>query len=292
MSIWKTSTPSKNILKIKIFFALLFFLKFCITFFFALSSAVLEWGEDDVWSATLNLPPGSYEFKFVVAAPDSSIWEGGANRTVDVPSPSTTGGGTYLMGCSWGNPESSLEPAGPEGVPTDSEDEAEISPEDAEGNISGADDDDSGTLSTEVGKMTIGKMTVESSTDGDASSEDGSVVQVGKMTFDNVQVRDDLVDTGIGAEEGFNDAEAMIPGEVVAEMASSDDDDLESPLQKVFTEFLKVSAYDNCFISPICRCLLFTIRIIDFGMTCLRNGFNFDYSSLFLFLSFLFRALG
>lgn len=200
---------------------------------------VLEWGEDDVWSATLNLPPGSYEFKFVVAAADSAIWEGGPNRTVAVPSPSTTGGGSYILGCSWGNPEYSLEAAGPEGVPTDSEDEAEILPEDAEGTVSGADDDDAGTVSSEVGKMTIGKMTVEGSRSSDSDADEGSVLQVGKMTIDNVKVRNDLIDTGIGAEEGFDAAEAMIPGEVTAVMASGDADDLESPFQKAFTGFLK-----------------------------------------------------
>ena len=173
-----------------------------------------------------------------------------------MPSPSTTAGGSYIFGASWSNPEAALEPAGPEGVATDSEDEAVISAEDAQGFVNGVDDEDRGTLKSEVGKMTIGKMTVEGGeeitevgkmtvqggTEGDASSStaaaDVDVLQVGKMTIENVEVRNDLVDTGIGAEEGFQAAEAMTPD--VAALASSDDDDLGNPIQQAFSGFLKV----------------------------------------------------
>jgi Starch binding domain len=50
---------------------------------------VLEWSEGDNWAITVGLPPGSFDFKFVVARADGSVaeWEPGSNRSVEVRRP-------------------------------------------------------------------------------------------------------------------------------------------------------------------------------------------------------------
>ena len=44
----------------------------------------MRWGEGDNWSLDLDMPGGSYDFKFVVqsdiTAAEASEWEAGANR--------------------------------------------------------------------------------------------------------------------------------------------------------------------------------------------------------------------
>jgi hypothetical protein len=232
----------------------------------------MEWQDGDIWSTTLPLSPGHHEFKLVIAAADasSSIWEGGENRTVTVPSPATTGGSSYIAECHWGNPETSIKPGGPEGVATyDDEDESDGDVAAGSGQttvgkmtIEGGEvvDDDE---EKEIGKMTIGKMTVEGGESGTAAGTAGvdgspSVREVGKMTIGKmtieessgtttvgkmtmeggVSVRNDLIDTGIGAEEGFSAAEAMTP-EVAMAMASGDEDQLESPFAKAISGILQ-----------------------------------------------------
>ncbi|KAL4521685.1 hypothetical protein Ndes2437B_g07750 [Nannochloris sp. 'desiccata'] len=233
----------------------------------------MEWEDGDIWSTTLPLPAGHHEFKLVVAAADasSSIWEGGNNRSVTVPSPATTGGSSYVAECHWGNPETIMRPGGPEGVATydDGDDENIIDSDDkaASSSASGirqtigkmtvegaasVDDDEE----KEIGKMTIGKMTVDGGTAGrDAPSNEVGKITIGKMTVEQdpkdsmtvvgkmtieggVSVINDLVDSGIGAEEGSSAAAAMTP-ETAFAMASGDEDQLESPFAKAISGVLK-----------------------------------------------------
>lgn len=61
----------------------------------------MAWGPGDAWELTLELPEGRHEFKVAVAAPEDacySDWEGGENRSVQVPAR-----GAYTMECEWGN---------------------------------------------------------------------------------------------------------------------------------------------------------------------------------------------
>jgi hypothetical protein len=97
----------------------------------------------------------------------------------------------------------------------------------------GVDDDEE----KEIGKMTIGKMTIEGSPAQDTTPS--ATTTVGKMTMEGgVLVRDDLIDTGLGAEEGFGAAEAMTP-EIAMAMASGDEDQLESPFAKAIDGILQ-----------------------------------------------------
>jgi hypothetical protein len=228
----------------------------------------MEWQDGDIWSATLPLSPGLHEFKLVVAAADSSssIWEGGNNRTVTVPSPATTGGSSYIAECHWNNPETVMRPGGPEGVSTyddgDDKDTTTSNDETVSGTgsqtvgkmtIENADDDDD--EEKEVGKMTIGKMTVEGGGEESTSEvevgkmtigkmtvegqDTSTTTTVGKMTMDGgVVVKDDLIDSGIGAEEGKSAAAAMTPDTALA-MASGDEDSLESPFAKAISGLLQ-----------------------------------------------------
>ena len=49
----------------------------------------MDWSEGDNWSLQLELVPGAYDFKCIVARTDGSIaaWEPGTNRHIDVPPP-------------------------------------------------------------------------------------------------------------------------------------------------------------------------------------------------------------
>ncbi len=50
------------------------------------TGAAMEWSEGDNWALQLDLAPGAYDFKCIVARPDGSIaaWEPGSNRHIDV----------------------------------------------------------------------------------------------------------------------------------------------------------------------------------------------------------------
>ncbi|KAF8055666.1 rca [Scenedesmus sp. PABB004] len=52
------------------------------------AAPALTWGEGDVWTATLELPAGEHEFKYVVVRQDGRLeWEPGENRRIHVPLP-------------------------------------------------------------------------------------------------------------------------------------------------------------------------------------------------------------
>lgn len=205
----------------------------------------MEWQDGDIWSTTLPLPAGHHEFKLVIATADASIWEGGNNRSVTVPSPASTGGSSYVAKCHWGDPETIMKPGGPEGVAT-YDDGDMLENEAASFSAAGTSSQSVGKMTIEgsssvdddeekeIGKMTIGKMTVEQD-----DPKDDSITVVGKMTMDGgVSVINDLVDTGIGAEEGSSAAAAMTPERALA-MASGDEDQLESPFAEAITGVLE-----------------------------------------------------
>eukprot|EP00879_Flechtneria_rotunda_P023479 GHRR01024836.1.p1 GENE.GHRR01024836.1~~GHRR01024836.1.p1 ORF type:complete len:450 (+),score=164.92 GHRR01024836.1:256-1605(+) len=56
------------------------------------AAPALTWGDGDVWTATLELPPGTHEFKCVALKPDQPlVWEPGNNRRVAVSRPPAPG---------------------------------------------------------------------------------------------------------------------------------------------------------------------------------------------------------
>jgi hypothetical protein len=68
-------------------------------------SPCMEWKEGDGWSTkVLQLSPGSYEFKFVIAsgANDSILWEQGPNKVVTVEArPSNSRSSQVTVECEW-----------------------------------------------------------------------------------------------------------------------------------------------------------------------------------------------
>ena len=46
----------------------------------------MDWSEGDNWTLQLDLAPGAYDFKCVVARPDGTIaaWEPGTDRHIEV----------------------------------------------------------------------------------------------------------------------------------------------------------------------------------------------------------------
>jgi len=98
-----------------------------------IDGAAMEWTDGNVWSVTLDLPSGrDFEFKIAVVSENglSSIWEGGPNRIITIPSAGKIcEGAGFLVDCQWGNPSStSLAPEGPESVPTDSDGDGRARP--------------------------------------------------------------------------------------------------------------------------------------------------------------------
>ena len=186
----------------------------------------MEWSEGDIWATTVDLPAGDYEFKLVVAAPDNSIWEDGPNRILSLSSSTGSSSSSYLMACDWGSPESAtLQVTSPEASTPAAAGEEESVVEVGKLTIDGAIAAAEGMLATAVGKMTIEGGEEENNNTSD-------VVEIGKMT---VPVGSDK-DLGVGAEEGLQAAEAMLP-DVAAVV---EEEDLGTAISKMMSGFLKV----------------------------------------------------
>jgi hypothetical protein len=72
----------------------------------------MEWGEGDQWTLTLDLPPGTHHFKLAVTrGGQPADWEGGANRSLEVPAAGAGPGTALLATCEWGSTHVALEAA-------------------------------------------------------------------------------------------------------------------------------------------------------------------------------------
>lgn len=154
----------------------------------------MAWTDGDVWTLTLGVPPGDYEFKIAVTGEGRSVtWEDGPNRAITVPSVdgSADGAGGYMVSCEWGNPGSTaLQSRGPDSVPTESDEEAPFPAEDVSGEVTGVSTNDEGSMppAAKEAPKEVGKMTVEGvpgAGEGADATEGHGAQEVGKMTVDS-----------------------------------------------------------------------------------------------------------
>ncbi|KAK9835486.1 hypothetical protein WJX74_001225 [Apatococcus lobatus] len=70
------------------------------------AAPAMEWSEGDNWTLQLDLAPGAYDFKCVVARPDGSIaaWEPGSDRHIELEA----GGAAVEVVCPWSNTSATL----------------------------------------------------------------------------------------------------------------------------------------------------------------------------------------
>mmetsp|Transcript_19067 Transcript_19067/g.48939 ORF Transcript_19067/g.48939 Transcript_19067/m.48939 type:complete len:654 (-) Transcript_19067:108-2069(-) len=71
------------------------------------AAPAMEWGEGDVWTSSVMLPAGTWEFKCVITAGDMQDWEDGDNRVIEIPNmevwrPGGMDAGLLEVTCTWG----------------------------------------------------------------------------------------------------------------------------------------------------------------------------------------------